>query len=72
MNTSLLQSEQSRPAKPAKLSGLPVRTGLRGGVCVDVNDEVKAALQTLTDALGGVTTTSTASATPDATTTTNS
>jgi hypothetical protein len=35
--------------------GLAVRTGLRGGVCVDVNDQVRAALQTLTDALGGTT-----------------
>ncbi len=33
--------------------GLTVRTGLRGGVCVDVNDQVMTALQTLTNALGG-------------------
>jgi hypothetical protein len=33
--------------------GIPIRTGLRGGVCVDVNDPSKAALQTLTNALGG-------------------
>ena len=34
-------------------TGLRVRTGLRGGVCMDVNEQVQAALQTLTDALGG-------------------
>ncbi len=40
-----------------RTGGLAVRTGLRGGVCVDVNDQVKAALQTLTDALAGTVTT---------------
>lgn len=33
--------------------GVMVRTGLRGGLCVDVNDQVITALQTLTNALGG-------------------
>ena len=42
-------------------SGMHVRTGLRAGACVDVNEQVKAALQTLTDALGG---TLTVTATP--------
>lgn len=37
--------------------GLRVRTGLRGGLCVDVDEQVKAALQTLTTALGGTTAT---------------
>ena len=37
--------------------GLRVRTGLRGGICVDVDEQVKAALQTLTTALGGTTAT---------------
>jgi len=37
--------------------GLQVRTGLRGGSCVEVDDQVKAALQTLTTALGGSTAT---------------
>ena len=45
--------------QPTRGSGLAVRTGLRGGVCVDVNDQVKAALQTLTDALAGTTTVAT-------------
>lgn len=40
-----------------RAGGLALRTGLRGGVCVDVNDQVKAALQTLTDALAGTVTT---------------
>jgi hypothetical protein len=52
--------------QPTRAGGLAVRTGLRGGVCVDVNDQVKAALQTLADALAGTIT----SATPPATTST--
>lgn len=43
-------------AQQTCVGGLAVRTGLRGGTCVDVNDQVKAALQTLTDALAGTTT----------------
>lgn len=55
---------QATPARNVSISqlhhgGLAVRTGLRGGVCVDVNDEVKSALQTLTNALGGMTTAAT-------------
>ncbi len=42
-----------------RAGGLVVRTGLRGGVCVDVNDQVKSALQTLTNALTGTTTAAT-------------
>ncbi len=45
-------------------TGMRVRTGLRGGVCVDVNDQVKVALQSLTDALSaGATETTTQIAT---------
>lgn len=51
----------SLPQKRSGQGGIPVRTGLRGGVCVEVNDQVKSALQTLTTALGG---TATAPATP--------
>lgn len=40
--------------------GLRVRTGVRGGICVDVDAQVKSALQTLTTALGGTTTTTAA------------
>ncbi len=53
------------------VSGLTVRTGLRGGVCVDVNDQVKDALQTLTNALSGTTTTTATPATTSAPATTN-
>ena len=43
-------------AQQTRGSGLAVRTGLRGGVCVDVTDQVKDTLQALTDALPGTTT----------------
>jgi hypothetical protein len=51
---------------------LAVRTGLRGGVCVEVNDQVKSALQTLTDALAGTTTTAADPATTSVPATTSS
>jgi hypothetical protein len=56
--------QQKRPSKILSTSnlnqgGLTVRTGLRGGVCVDVNDQVQSALQTLVSALGGTTTAAT-------------
>ncbi len=55
--------------KPSQQWGIRVRTGLTGGACVDVNDQVVAALQTLTNALGGATsTTVTAPAVSTATT----
>lgn len=51
LHTNFLVATQQTHA-----GGLAVRTGLRGGVCMDVNDQVKGALQTLTDALAGTTT----------------
>lgn len=53
---------------PRRYGGLAVRTGLRGGLCVDVNDQVIAALQTVTNALGG---SASAPATPTTTAATN-
>ena len=53
---------------PRRSSNLLVRTGLRGGVCVDVNDAVKAALKTLSDALGGASATAAPVSTDTATT----
>lgn len=54
------------------IGGLAVRTGIRGGVCVDVNEQVKTALQTVTNALGGTPTTVTPPATNSAPVTTSS
>lgn len=54
---------------PRRSSSLIVRTGLRGGVCVDANDAVKAALKTLSDALGGASTTAAPVSTDPSTTT---
>lgn len=54
-----------------RCGGLPLRTGLRGGACVDVNDQVMAALQTLTNALGGTTSAAAAPTTTSNTTTTS-
>ena len=53
------QKSYPHSAQQQQLSGpvgLRVRSGLRGGVCVDVNDQVKTALQTLTNALGSAAT----------------
>ena len=68
----------SQHFQPAMLSnqsgrrgGLPLHTGLRGGACVDVNDQVMAALQTLTNALGGTTSAAAAPTTTSNTTTTS-
>lgn len=61
--TNLFTKRLSHPQ--ARQGGVIVRTGLRGGMCVDVNDQVKAALQTLTNALGGTTTAVATSITPD-------
>jgi hypothetical protein len=70
MQQNLSEKPLSRPQH--KYGGLPVRTGLRGGVCVDVNDQIKAALQTLTNALGGATTVAATPTTAGATVTTSS
>jgi hypothetical protein len=50
-------------SQQTRAGGLAIRTGLRGGVCVDVNDQVKSALQTLTNALAGTTTVATSAPT---------
>jgi hypothetical protein len=59
-------------AQRTHIGGLAVRTGIRGGVCVDVNDQVKTALQTVTNALGGTATTAATPATTSAPVTTSS
>ena len=64
-------SQHFQPAMLSNQSGLPLRTGLRGGACVDVNDQVMAALQTLTNALGGTTSAAAAPTTTSNTTTTS-
>ena len=59
-------------AQRTHIGGLAVRTGIRGGVCVDVNDQVKTTLQTVTNALGGTPTTVATPATTSAPVTTSS
>ena len=67
-----LRTDSWGTARRASIGGLAVRTGIRGGVCVDVNDQVKSALQTLTNALSGAPTTVATPATTSAPVTTSS
>lgn len=63
MQKNLLTKRLSRPQ--VRQTGIVVRTGLRGGVCMDVNDQVRAALQTPTNALGSTATSVATSTVPD-------
>ena len=67
-----LRTDSCATTQRTYIGGLAVRTGIRGGVCVDVNDQVKSALQTLTNALSGAPTTVTPPATTSAPVTTSS
>jgi hypothetical protein len=61
MTRNRVEQQPMRGGRPEILGGLPVRTDLRGGVCMDVDEQVTGALQTLNTALGGA-----AAATPAA------